>query len=563
MKKIYVGLFSLIIILSSCATIQTKMGEVAMKLMTKKEKDFGQIAAIGMYQSNMYSPETGITLGAGADWQEGQTAVGVQLLKPDGSIGFINLDGTVSVDGKEAPTYGGGIYMALFDEGDTSPKTVRLQNVDGEATEFTISAAPSISIRSINGQAENATINMNEDLELELDFNEAARGKRVRIALITKAVGVKGFAYFQSSIVDNKITIPAYAFRHKHIAGGGPTGKDVTNWATGENHLQVSIVEDNREDANQPFTYFKRTSTAFDTQPVTLEGEVEGRAYIRIKGNHEESNGKFSYNGFSSNAWFVRPLNAKIGRIGLGSLSINGTLFEQETVKSQSETDYGSYRIITTTITTTTFEFPQLEDRYWNQFMENMYNDLTQTFEQDFGANVVDVDAITSNPFYDEFYEPEDQNTKVYIKKNFRDTKRLVAASFGEMLAERSTALIADAAPMPSLLRDMNLDALMSISIDYRVAADENDKIVLLPLVSFQITGQTQAFDGMANTWMQGSFEGPGVPFSREEFKDLNALNRIGQKDVIINLIKKIITELTAEQSTYGYDQIWNVALAN
>lgn len=79
MMKKYVGLLSVLILFSSCATIQTKMGEVAMKLMTKKEKDFGQIAALGLYQSNMYSPETGITLGSGADWQEGQTLVGVQL----------------------------------------------------------------------------------------------------------------------------------------------------------------------------------------------------------------------------------------------------------------------------------------------------------------------------------------------------------------------------------------------------------------------------------------------------------------------------------------------------
>lgn len=563
MMKKYVGLLSVLILFSSCATIQTKMGEVAMKLMTKKEKDFGQIAALGLYQSNMYSPETGITLGSGADWQEGQTLVGVQLLKPDGSVGFINLDGTVTVDGKEAPGYGGGVYMAKFDEGDTSPKTVRLENVDGDVTEFTISAAPSVSIRSINGMRENATINMNEELELELDFNEAARGKRVRIALITKAVGVKGFAYFQSTLIDNKITVPANAFLHKHIAGGVPTGKDVTNWATGENHLQVSIVEDNRENANQPFTYFKRTSTAFDTQPVTLEGDVEGRAYIRIKGSVEEANGKFSYNAYSSNAWYARPLNTQINRIGLASLSINGTLFEQETETSESETDYGSYRVITTTTTTTTFEFPQLDDRYWNQFMENMYADLVQTLESDFGASVVDVDAITSNPIYNEFYEPEDENTKVYIKKNFRDTKRLVATSLGEILSDRSTAMIADAAPMPSLLRDMDLDALLNISIDYRVAANSDDKIVLLPLVSFQITGQTQAFDGMANTWMQGSFEGPGVPFSRDEFTDLNALNRIGQKNMIINLIKKTMQELTAEQSRFGYDEVWNVALSN
>ncbi len=563
MGRTIVYLLGISMLLMSCATIQTKMGEVAMKFMTKKEKDFTQMAAVGVYQSNLYSKDTGITLGSGADWEEGQTSVGVQLLKPDGSVGFIDLDGTVTVDGVEATSYGGGFYMALFDEGDHSPKSVRLENSDGAVTEFEIKSAPSIQIESINGLEADAIINMNEPIELELSFDESAKGKRVRVALITKAVGVKGFAYFQSTLVDENLTIPADAFKHKHITGGSPTGKDVTNWSMGENHLQVSIVEDDRDHANQPFSYFRRQSTSFDTKPVTLEGETEGRTFVRVKGDYETEHGTFSYAASSSNAWFARPLNTNIDRIGIASLSINGVLFEQEIETSSTTTDYGSYRVITTTTTTTTFEFPQLDDSYWNQFMENMYSDLTHTLEGEYGAKVVDVDQITSNSIYNEFYVPEDENTEVYIKKNLRDTKRLFPASLGEILGDRKTAIIADADPLPKLLRDMNLDAIMTISIDYRVASDTNDNIVLLPLVSFQINGQSQAFDGTSSTWMQGSIEGPGVPFNRSEFKDLDALNRIGQKDVLIELIKTTIEELTKEQSEFGYDEVWNTALAN
>ncbi|MEQ9264474.1 MAG: hypothetical protein RLN81_04590 [Balneolaceae bacterium] len=559
MKKIIIGFFGVSLFLASCATIQTKIGQVALKFMTKKEKDFTQMAAIGMYQTNMYSPETGITLGTNADWTEGQNAVGVHLIKPGGAIGLIDLEGTVTVDGQPATSYGGGVYMALFDGDDTSTKTVRLENVDGVATEFDISPAPSISIKSINGQTDEVTLDLSEDFEIELDYNAAARGKRVRIALITKAVGVKGFAWFQSTNIQDKITVSADAFRHKHITGGGPTGKDVTKWATGENHLQVSVIEDDRSDANQPFTYFKRTSTSFDTKPVMLSGSTEGRTSINIKGDVEADNGKFKYGATSSNAWYARPLNTNIGKIGIASLSVEGFLYDQET--STSESDYGSYKVITTT--TTTWQFPQLDDVYWNQFLENIYGDMVNMLEDEYGANVVDVDKITSNPIYDNFYVPGDENTVKYISKNLRDTKRLFAASLGEMLAERKTSLIADEDAMASLLRDMDMDALMNISIDYRVAGDGDDKIVLLPLVSYQVIGQTQAFDGMANTWLQGTIQGPGVSFSRSEFSDLNALNRIGQKDMIVDLIRRSIKDLTSKQAEFGYDNVWNTALTN
>lgn len=559
MKKIIIGFFGVSLFLASCATIQTKIGQVALKFMTKKEKDFAQMAAIGMYQTNMYSPETGITLGTNADWTEGQNAVGVHLIKPGGAIGLIDLEGTVTVNGQPATSYGGGVYMALFDGDDTSRKTVRLENVDGVATEFDISPAPSISIKSINGQSDNASLDLSEDFEIELDYNAAARGKRVRIALITKAVGVKGFAWFQSTNVQNKIIVSADAFRHKHITGGGPTGKDLTNWATGENHLQVSIIEDDRSDANQPFVYFKRTSTSFDTKPVMLSGSIEGRTSINIKGDVEADNGKFKYGATSSNAWFARPLNTNIGKIGIASLSVEGFLYDQET--STSESDYGSYKVITTT--TTTWQFPQLDDVYWNQFLENIYGDMVDMLEDEYGANVVDVDRITSNPIYDDFYVPNDENTEKYISKNLRDTKRLFAASLGEVLAERKTSLIADEDAMASLLRDMDMDALMNISIDYRVAGDGDDKIVLLPLVSYQVIGQTQAFDGMANTWLQGTIQGSGVSFSRNEFSSLNALNRIGQKDIIVELIRQSIQDLTSKQAEFGYDKVWNTALTN
>ncbi|HCD53133.1 MAG TPA: hypothetical protein DEQ34_11835 [Balneolaceae bacterium] len=563
MKKIIAGLIGVSIFLTSCATVQTKIGEVAMKFMTTKEKDLSKISAIGMYQSNMYSTETGITLGSKAEWDEGQNSVGVQLLKPDGAVGFINLDGTVTVGGQTATNFGGGVYMVMFEASDNSPKTVKVESSDGTVTEFKMTPAPSLRIKSINGTLDDAEIDMTQPLEIELEYDEAAKGKRVRVALITKAVGVKGFAFFQSAQIAEKITIHPDAFKHKHINGGSPTGKDVTNWSLGDNYLQVSIVEDDRTNDGQPFSYFKRTSTSFDTKPVTLSGEVEGRSYITAKDKIDAPNGTFSYLVNASNAWYARPLNTNIERIGIASVSVEGVLYKQESDSKTSETDYGAYKVISTTTTTTTWQFPQLDDTYWDQFLENIYADLTGMLRDEYGASVVDVDKITANPIYDEFYLPNDANTEKYISKNLRDTKRLYPSSFGEILGDRKTSLIADADPMPRLLRDMDLDAIMTLAIDYRVAADKDDKIVLLPLVSYKVVGQTQAFDGQANTWLQGTIEGPGVSFSREEFSDLNALNRIGQKDRILDLIRQSVDEMTSRQDEFGYDHVWEVALSN
>jgi hypothetical protein len=561
MRTKIISLLVLAFVLGSCATVQQQIGKVALKFMTKKEADLNSIAAIGSYQTNVAAADVGITTLGTEDWEEGENLAGVQLVKPEGGIGVIALDGTVTVDGQEAKSYGGGAYFARFDNNDRSPKTVKLVSTNGQETEFQVEAAPSISIKSVNGASQTPSINLSEPLEIELDYDANAEGKRVLVSLITSAVGATGFANFQSTIINNKITVPAESFRHKHITGGGPTGKDVTNWVSGVNHLQVTLAEYNRNEAGQPFPYFKKESKSFDTVPVTVSGNTEGRSWVRIEGDSEESNGKFNYEASASNAWYARPLNTDINRIGISSLSVSGTLYKQEVETSERDNYLTGYREITTT--TTTFQFPQLDDEYWNQFLESIYGDMVSLLEGEYGASVVDVDEITSNPIYDNFYTPEDKNTEEYISKNLRDTKRIMNLRLGEILSDRTTALIADNGTMPQLIRDMEMDAFVDIVINYQVAGGKDNTIVLLPNVSYRISGQTQGFDGTSNVWLQGSVTGPGVPFSESEFSDLNALNRIGQKDVILKLIRQSLAELTEEQEKFGYQKVWATATTN
>lgn len=461
----------------------------------------------------------------------------------------------------EAKSYGGGAYYARFDANDKSSKKVVLTSSNGGTTEFEISALPSIKIKSINGSSTEATVDLNSPLEIELEYDNAAEGKRVIVSLITSAVGAKGFANFQSTVIGNKITVPADAFKHKHIAGGGPTGKDVTNWVTGENHLLVTILESDRNTSGQPFPYFKKEMRSNDTVPVIVTGNAEGRAWVKINGDSEESSGKFKYIATSNNAWYARPLNTNIKRMGISSLSVSGTLFKRDVNTSERDNYSSGYREMTTT--TTTFQFPKLDDKYWNQFLENIYADVTSTLRTEYGVSIVDVDQITSNQIYDEFYTPKDENSTEYIDKNLRNTKRLMATSLGEILGDRTTALIADDGPASKLIRDMNMDAFMDIVINYQVAGGKDNTIVLIPNVSYSVSGQTQGFDGTANVWLQGNVTGPGVPFSESEFSDLNALNRIGQKDVIVKLIKESIKELSAEQNKFGYQTVWKTALEN
>jgi len=536
-------LFTLII--AGCAQV----GNLALKLMTPKESDLSKMAGIGYYIVNNYGAETGVTLGSeNRDFYEGgKNYIGIQFVKAEG-VGFYNFEGTVTVDGDTTTSLGAGFYVVKADRDDLRDRMVRVDSPTGQTAEFPLKAPVAIRIKSVNGSTDNPVIDLTKPLTVELDYPNSAQGKTVFFSLVINVSmgGVKGFSNFFSTTIAPTITIPADAFKHTHITGGG----SLVSFKEGENFLKVEISENSGPQMLAPFAYFKTQQQTMDTKAISIEGETKGVSTMRAEGTVAAPSGEFGVRVAGSNGWYSRPLSTHVGRVALGSFNLAGTLYKKEVKETTSENRLAG------TITTTTFTkewvFPQLDDQYWTTFMENFYSDFDAMIKRKYGFNLVDVNEVTSNPHYANFYEPKEANTDFVIRKSFRNTKRLKAATIGEIVGSVTTAMVADGLPIARLMRDLNLDGVGYITLDLQIGGDENDKIILNPILRVTIDGHNQLKDGFVSEWFSIQVFGAGVPFSREEFTDVNALNRILQKDALLAGLERGLDLLLQGQTENG-----------
>ncbi len=545
-------LFTLII--ASCAQV----GNLALKLMTPKENDLSKMAGIGYYMVNNYGAETGVTMGTGGKdfYEGGKNYIGIQFVKAEG-IGFYNFDGAVTVDGDTTTSLGAGFYVVKADRDDLRDRTVRIASPTGQTAEFPLKAPVAIRIKSINGSTDNPVIDLTKPLTVELDFPNSARGKTVHFSLVINVsmAGVKGFANFFSTTIAPTITIPAEAFKHTHITGGAPSGASLVSFKEGENFLKVEIAENSGPQTLAPFAYFKTQQNTMDTKAISVEGETAGVSYMKAEGTLPAPSGEFGVRVTGNNGWYVRPLTTHVQRLALGSFNLAGTLYKKEVSTSTTENRLAG--TITTTTFTQEWAFPQLDDQYWNTFMENVYSDFDAMIKRKYGFNLVDVNQVTANPNYANFFEPKEANSNFVIRKNFRETKRLKAATIGEIVGTATTAMVADGLPLARLMRDLRLDGVGYITLDLQVGGDSDDKIILNPLLRFTIDGHNQLKDGFVSEWFTIQVYGAGVPFSREEFTDVNALNRILQKDALLAGLEKGLDLLLQGQTENGMVTVW------
>ncbi len=542
------------LVIASCAQI----GNIALKLMTAKERDLSNMAGIGYYIVNNYGAETGVTMGSSDDgfMEGGKNYIGIQFVKAEG-VGFYSFEGAVTIDGDTTTSIGAGFYVVKADKNDLKDRKVRVSSPTGQSAEFTLKAPVAIRIKSVNGSADGGTIDLTKPLTVELDYPASAAGKQVSFSLVVNVsiAGVKGFTYFYSTAIAPRISIPAEAFRHTHITGGSPTGASVVNFGAGENWLKVEISENSGPQTLAPFAYFKTQQTTLDTRKVTVEGELKGVSYAKSEGTVPAPSGEFGVRTNMQNAWYSRPLGTGVKRMALESLNVAGTLYKKEVTTSTTENRLAG--TIPTTTFTREWAFPQLDDQYWNAFMESFYADFGAMIRRKYGYTLVDVNQVTANPNYANFFEPKEDNSSFVIRKNFRNTKRLKPATVGEVVGSATTSMIADGQPIARLMRDMDLDAVAYITLDLQVGGDENDKIILNPLLRFTVEGHNQLKDGFVGEWMTVQVYGAGVPFSREEFKDLSSLNRVLQKDALIAGLEKGLDLLLEGQTQNGTVTVW------
>lgn len=546
------SLLTALVVLTSFAPFQSEaqVGKfLANTFFTKKEADFSKMVITYMYVSNIYPAESKtLTAKAMSDhWVGGHSYVGVLFTSKEGS-GLIKLDGKVLINGKEALDVGLGTFLLTYETDDHKPKTIEIISNNGQRFTQTITRAGTAKFLSINNQENPSEINLEQDVNLELQLDDNV--ENLALSMIVGVPGGKDFSPYCLLKPASKVTIPKEAFYSKQVAGGFGD-KSILNFKS-ENYFQIESYKEEIL-SNHPFGDARIVSTTYDYKPVQLKGKEISKNGITVKGKTGKKQGKLTYYARKENSFNAAPIS-NLKRIGLASLNVNGVLFKQTTTKSEKEV--GNYRY--TTVTTTTFQFPQLPTEQYNNLLEKTYNDIQAIFGE-YGCSFIDVEQVTNHPNYQNFFVDPNENTETKIQHNYKNARRLLPSTLSETFATNSTTY-SKAQPEVQLMNDLNLDALLMVSIDLMVNADSKNSITLDPVITVRLISPppyigfntpSRVFEFTASTF--------GEAVKKKNLNDPNILSQLTKEEFLMFTLKQALAEIEQLAKNEGYDKVWNL----
>ncbi|KPP98356.1 MAG: hypothetical protein HLUCCA01_10145 [Bacteroidetes bacterium HLUCCA01] len=550
--------------ISACSVVSPIVGDYAARLVTSKESDFGNMSVSVITSSNL-DPIDKIanTRSQQQNWIVGGNAVAILATNPRG-IGLVNFDGEVIIDGEPATVMSLQNFR-IYEAGVTGTKNVIMRNTAGQELNINVTIPPDIRITAVNDQSPDAvTLDLREPVTLQLEYDAALEGKIATVSLVSDTglpMGTHLYNNVASFAVASQVTIPAGAFRNPHTTGGITLDGTSKMKYREDGYLRIKVSQVEHPQNNPGFAEFRVVQDSYDTVPLTITAQPEGirnSSTVRAKRTVEGVSGEYGYFASVANGYHGVPLSGAGTRMGIASLSVTADLYEQ-TSSTTSRENYFQETITYTTITTT-FQFPQLDDAFWDQFLSNVHGDIT-TMLQNNGLTVVPTERFTSSPVYDEFFDVREENTQRFLSKKYGQTNRLVPSGLSETLGNMEAVnFMPEVGRDIRLLNDAGADAYLSVDLNFQVAGGPDDTIVLLPRLNYIVTGRSIGGDGAVSAFANGTIAGPGVPFSEADFEDLNGLDRATQRVRLMEFMKESLDGLMQAQNDMHATEAWAVA---
>ena len=270
--------------------------------------------------------------------------------------------------------------------------------------------------------------------------------------MVTDVAGARGFNYFAEFRSANKVVIPKEALSNLVISG---SVKGVANFNQGENYLIVERYVQSPAD-KQSASAAEYQSRAYGSIKVNVSGKQTESTYMNItaKNKLETPGGALNMEVWKPNASTGAPFSQG-SKFGVSSLVVRGTLFKQDV---SSSTSYG-YNTVTVTTVTTTYQFPQLPDAFWEQLLNSIHADIVTIFKKEFNIEIVPTEKITASPHYKNFYTVGEKNTDELIVKTYKDTQNMSPSRVSDILGAVSTNMTSDR-PITNLMKDADVDGI-------------------------------------------------------------------------------------------------------
>jgi hypothetical protein len=545
--------------------IGERIGKLTGDLLTSKTADLKLTVAKPTYYCGVFPMSVGTTESKlmPATTVEGDHIVSISFFKNEGA-GVYKILGDVKCNGEPMVYLGLGSYIHTSSTPYKGSPRIDITTEKGDKASFVVEAIPEIKLLKVNGDSSLPLVDVSEDIELEI-FNPAGAEKtRIKVSLLTDVMGVRAFnhfADFESGAAGvRKIKIPKASLANPEIAGQLNAG----NFNKGENLLLVErmlIVENDKLSAEQQkgnIHSAELKTVACASMPVIVKGKQEGGLNFGLKVTGYVPNTSFGFDFTKPNATTGIPISLG-SKFGLTSLTLDGRTFKEDSYSSSSSSTYGGTTYTRTTVTTYTYQFPQLPNEHWDFVMDALYTGMVKLFKEKYKIDFVPVEKVTATSQYQTLFPADEANTKSAIQTSYKSTLRSSPRKLSEIFGGISSNQTSNV-PIVNMMKEADVDGLVSMELKLTVGGNKDDKVVLSPQLHISIAGRDENNNNKQGTYVVGLLTGAGVPFNSDAVKnDKRALVEACSIPQLLLALDHALATTKRKEVEFGYDAIWTI----
>ncbi|MCX6286104.1 MAG: hypothetical protein NTY96_03235 [Bacteroidetes bacterium] len=542
----------------------SKLQKGLTKSMTVKSDNLAEIKIdagmiVNTYPKSLNPDADNIFLQLNSIWPEKPGNLVYISLMQRTSFKFVELTGTVEIDGQPLANLGSGYYGKQVQE--IRPYNIHIKSSRGQEIAFMVNPVEPFKIN------EPSTIELRDGFTVKLESTNPGNPSQVRLFLYSKPSvtqhGWSGIDYFSCI---QEIKVPSIYFvddnndwaytYHRYLVNG-------KSWLLAERYrIDIPRIDSS---ASGPV---KIVSRFMDVKEINVEYPPVSANFARsdrpedgVRINNQgivveqKDNKKKNIPGYKFFTLFGN--GGAIGNIKKAAIiCFNVDVSELEQTKEElAWIDY-EYGVHDGQLTIDkvkhydeiTHRFPHLPVKVWDDYTNKIYGEFTSLLHQDFGIEVIPVSEVKSALSYRNLAESQ----KVYNYESFSTTYAGLKKYASRSLSQAFTNLIITQA---NLISELKVDALIFVYYDITMDFDWS----LNPILRVEINGAPTGYETYeTKMFLYGSALAHCRPLSKTELANPgpDILNNAIDDKTLFSSFSEAVIELKKEEEASRYYEI-------
>jgi hypothetical protein len=556
-----------------------KLAKGVAGLTTDKTTTLKDALVTTQYRSNCFpqslSIKTGDEMLIGEDWPDQGSLVSITLFKAQG-LGAFEIDGSVTLDGKEMKYYGNGLYAISV--ADNSTKTIIIKTSTGETTNFDV--IPQKPVKLL--EPRDSKINLNNGVHLKLDNPPGTENTMVRVSVYSKPTLFQkswhSIDFFRSQ---NEFTVPLASF--------ASTADNKYDYIDGSSYILVERVSMETKSKNG-ICEMRNISSYYDYAPVdisyndlddslsTKSEDADGFKIVTQPGGILVSQQKSRHSDddpykpevtIIKNSIYSSVPFSKAKKFAVISFTTRATGLKKEITLSSVSYRWekqGDWLVENEYRHSETFtkQFPDLPVSYWQNISDMTFKELQKEFKAKLNIEIIPVQDVMMAPSYKDMSDIEEIQSSTQYVGSYKGLKNLYAQNLSSLLGGYT-------GPVRRLMKELGVDGIITLDLNLQVPDEvlnyknpRDYNYALNPLLTYNIFAPPNGTEYLPAAYTFGFVKGEGITLQKLgkgngdkwEFTP-DVLYKACHGFAIVDNWVTGLVKLKYQESRFGYDKVW------